>query len=529
MENTNRNITDYGNYPMDFTNVDRNDDNQTTLRSPRDIQPGLFSPINQGWNFSSYQNPYGQSYSATPPNSAWANQDPSIPPTHNNLRENSRGYMTSTPMPGQLKDLNDLSVQGDKINSVKWTGFFAKWIISIIIISGCVGVFIQMYPFHEFVCWLKDNCVVIPTTVFILFLLTVIHKLLLRDQTLTNSVRQQESSERYFLPRIDGKTSVSPEKKIQSKDSNIKKKLTFETEQPESKDPSLVDQKLPITGRSEIQVKRTFSGTTNEVWADFLRYYETIAGLNGWNDERKTLVFLTCLRGQAEAYVHGLQQNQVKKWDILLQKMELRFGHSNMKEAYLVEAKLRKRKPGESFRDLGQSIEDLYRRAYPNSSDTVQENSIKTFLDACGESEEFRLAVRRSRPKTLQDAVTSAMEEECIRLSERHKNPVRKNVYSIENSGTERNYRERNSQKYSNQMNSSVNGSSNQGEKRNSRLQYTGSKTKKSKDDVVCYGCGELGHYKSQCKGRQVIGGSPSEKSGGEGTVSALNGDRSEQ
>ncbi|CAC5364625.1 unnamed protein product [Mytilus coruscus] len=112
--------------------------------------------------------------------------------------------------------------------------------------------------------------------------------------------------------------------------------------------------------------------------------------------------------------------------------MKLRFGHFNMKESYLVEAKLRKRKSGETFRDLGQSIEDLYRRAYPASLDTVQENSIKTFLDACGESEEFRLSVRRSRPKTLQDAVTSAMEEECIRLSERHKNSMKKTVYSVE-------------------------------------------------------------------------------------------------
>ncbi|CAC5379329.1 unnamed protein product [Mytilus coruscus] len=68
--------------------------------------------------------------------------------------------------------------------------------------------------------------------------------------------------------------------------------------------------------------------------------------------------------------------------------MELRFWHFNMKEACLVELKSSKRKFGETFRDLGQSIEDLYRRAYHDSTETVQENTIKTFIVACSESEE---------------------------------------------------------------------------------------------------------------------------------------------
>jgi hypothetical protein len=35
------------------------------------------------------------------------------------------------------------------------------------------------------------------------------------------------------------------------------------------------------------------------------------------------------------------------------------------------------------------------------------------FLDKCGQSEDFRLAVKRTRPKTLQEAVVNAMQEEC--------------------------------------------------------------------------------------------------------------------
>jgi hypothetical protein len=58
-----------------------------------------------------------------------------------------------------------------------------------------------------------------------------------------------------------------------------------------------------------------------------------------------------------------------------------------MKERYMAEAKFRKRQAGESLRDFGQALEDLNRRAYPETPDIVKENAIKVFLDKCGQSE----------------------------------------------------------------------------------------------------------------------------------------------
>ncbi|CAC5419544.1 unnamed protein product [Mytilus coruscus] len=155
---------------------------------------------------------------------------------------------------------------------------------------------------------------------------------------------------------------------------------------------------------NEYPVRRTFSEPSNDVWNEFIQYFENLSELNVWNNEMSRRVLLSTLRGQAEAYVYGIQLIIKRDYNRLKQKTEERFGHTAMKERYLTEAKLRKRKLEESLRDFGQVIEDLYRRAYPGNPEIVEENSIKAFLDKCGQSENFRLAVKRTRPNTLQEA-----------------------------------------------------------------------------------------------------------------------------
>ncbi|CAC5409428.1 unnamed protein product [Mytilus coruscus] len=145
---------------------------------------------------------------------------------------------------------------------------------------------------------------------------------------------------------------------------------------------------------NEYPVRRTFSGARNDVWNEFIQYFENISELNVWNNEKSRRVLLGTLRGQAETYVYGMPVIIQRDYNRLKRKMEERFGHTAMKERYVTEAKLRKRQPEESLRDFGQAIEDLYRRAYPANPEIVEKNSIKAFLDKCGQSEDFRLAVK---------------------------------------------------------------------------------------------------------------------------------------
>lgn len=186
---------------------------------------------------------------------------------------------------------------------------------------------------------------------------------------------------------------------------------------------------------SEYPVRRTFSGANNDVWNEFVQYFENLAELNAWHNEKSRRVLLSTLRGQAETYAYGMPLVIQRDYNRLKQKMEERFGHSAMKERYVTEAKLRKRQPCESLRDFGQAIEDLFRRAYPGNPEIVEENSIKAFLDKCGQSEDFRLAVKRTRPSTLQEAVVNAMQEECLRAGEKdlakEVKPAQRLVYEV--------------------------------------------------------------------------------------------------
>lgn len=63
---------------------------------------------------------------------------------------------------------------------------------------------------------------------------------------------------------------------------------------------------------------------------------------------------------------------------------------------------------------------------------------MKKFLENCSASEEFWPAVKRRRPKTLDESVTAAMQQECIRSTENKRYQVRKDyqppVYNINDS-----------------------------------------------------------------------------------------------
>lgn len=130
--------------------------------------------------------------------------------------------------------------------------------------------------------------------------------------------------------------------------------------------PSMVSnsRNIPV---HQIPVKRTFKGNGTYIWSEYMRYFENISEINGWDNDRKRKVFSTVLRGQAETFCYGLSDTERNNCTLIKESMNMRFGNKAMKESYITEDKLRFKKHGETFRDFGQAIQDLYRRAYPES------------------------------------------------------------------------------------------------------------------------------------------------------------------
>ncbi|CAC5364671.1 unnamed protein product [Mytilus coruscus] len=56
----------------------------------------------------------------------------------------------------------------------------------------------------------------------------------------------------------------------------------------------------------EYPVRRTFSGAGNDVWNEFIQYFENISESNVWNNEKSRRVLLSTLRGQAETYAYRM-------------------------------------------------------------------------------------------------------------------------------------------------------------------------------------------------------------------------------
>ena len=284
-------------------------------------------------------------------------------------------------------------------NKTRWNGFLFIWTVLFAIGGFIMFVLYKYFPGHMLMYLTKEFLISGSLTVLCAILASAVLKHIVQNR----KSAQRQHFRKSVTPRLRYKKNVSPETPVS------RTGITYS-----SPEVSVQKQERP----HQITVKRTFSGDGTDIWSEFIRYFENIAELNEWESDRKRKVLFTVLRGQAETYAYGLLDSERNDWESLITALDARFGHKAMKESYVAEAKLRRKKGTESFRDFGQAIEDLYRRAYPNNREHVQESSKKTFMDNCSDTEDFRLAVKRTCPKTLQDAVTAAMQEECIRMTE---------------------------------------------------------------------------------------------------------------
>ena len=86
------------------------------------------------------------------------------------------------------------------------------------------------------------------------------------------------------------------------------------------------------------------------MWLEFVRYFENLMVLNNWSQEKSRRIFLCLLRGQAESFAYGLPFDVQSNWTPLKAHMEERIVLLAMRNSYIAEAKLRRKKSDENYR-----------------------------------------------------------------------------------------------------------------------------------------------------------------------------------
>ena len=122
----------------------------------------------------------------------------------------------------------------------------------------------------------------------------------------------------------------------------------------------------------------------------------------------------------------GIPADQLYNYNTLLAALEARFGSGHQAELNRMKPKNRVRKKEKGLTELAEDVEKLIRLTYPDADPAMMELlGIDHFIDALHE-EEMRLKVRQSRPKTLREAVQTALELESFHLASRQRSrPVR--------------------------------------------------------------------------------------------------------
>ncbi|CAC5374935.1 unnamed protein product [Mytilus coruscus] len=130
--------------------------------------------------------------------------------------------------------------------------------------------------------------------------------------------------------------------------------------------------------------------TGEEEWTDWLFQFESCSSLNDWDDGLKCKFIIVGLKGTAE--IMG-----------------------------------RRKKPSETYLEMGNSIRTLARKAYPSLSNNVRDELVKDKFLRGLDKTELALKIRHANPKTLDEAIRMTLEWEAVEKDVKDTNTASEN------------------------------------------------------------------------------------------------------
>ena len=163
-----------------------------------------------------------------------------------------------------------------------------------------------------------------------------------------------------------------------------------------------------------IVMPEAFAAAESEEWDSWIAHFEDCAVINGWDEARKAQVLAVRICGVALFQLQGFMSVVRGNYVELKRALRKKFVPQERIELHKAEFRARHRERNEKLPDLASSLRRLVGRAYPGAAAELQDSLTKDqFIDAL-EDREMRIKIRESGPKTLDEAVSPALQIEAM-------------------------------------------------------------------------------------------------------------------
>ena len=160
---------------------------------------------------------------------------------------------------------------------------------------------------------------------------------------------------------------------------------------------------------------QTYDGTSD--FKDYILHFEQVAIWNKWSDIEKAQQLVMCLRGQAQTILSDLTLEQMNKYSDVRAAFERRFDPPGRETAYKSELRDKRLHQSESISQYGYSIRRLVTLAYPEMPRDARDVFATDHFIHGLSSNDMKKHVHLNHPKTLDEAITLAVEYEAFESS----------------------------------------------------------------------------------------------------------------
>ena len=217
---------------------------------------------------------------------------------------------------------------------------------------------------------------------------------------------------------------------------------------------------------------------------DYLEHFQLCVEVNGWSEAQAGAFLGVSLMGGARRLLTGVSPSATGGFQALKDALRRRFAPRNQTESYKALLRTRIRRAEESLQDLGEDVWRMMRLAYPEAdAKTLDSMGKDRFLDSLGDTQ-LKHWVFQSKPKTMEEAITTAVEAEAYLSVERTRGGAARaaSLSMAEELAVL-------SKKLEELMQTMVHGGGNPSRTRGGRK-------------GACFGCGEEGHFRRECPHR---------------------------